>query len=235
MRRCSPPLDWTGWDAAIPASRSQPTSCFRRRRRARSGSRHGATAGRPLLVRAIDDPATHAMCIAAERGLLAALGADCHSPVAAMARLAERYADDRRRDPHRGRQHARIGHRRKVRAPRTSVQSWRVICSIAHRPRSDAFSPDMHAAVLRPEPGNGVTAARLEAAGLTPIRCPLFAVMPVLTQPAPARRLRRRVADQRQRGSAAGPPLQGSGRCTGRRDRHRHGRGGAVGERFRSY
>lgn len=40
-----------------------------------------------LLVRAIDDPTTHA-CVAAERALLAALGADCHSPVAAMARLA---------------------------------------------------------------------------------------------------------------------------------------------------
>lgn len=37
----------------------------------------------------------------------------------------------------------------------------------------------MQAAVLRPESGNGVTAARLEAAGLTPIRCPLFAVTPI--------------------------------------------------------
>lgn len=39
------------------------------------------------LVHAIDDPATHA-CIRAERALLAALGADCHSPVAALASLA---------------------------------------------------------------------------------------------------------------------------------------------------
>ena len=39
------------------------------------------------LVHAIDDPATHA-CVAAERALLAALGADCHSPVAALAGLA---------------------------------------------------------------------------------------------------------------------------------------------------
>ena len=39
------------------------------------------------LVAAIDDPATHA-CVAAERALLAALGADCHSPVAALASLA---------------------------------------------------------------------------------------------------------------------------------------------------
>lgn len=37
----------------------------------------------------------------------------------------------------------------------------------------------MHVAVLRPEPGNGATAARLEQVGLTPIRCPLFAVTPV--------------------------------------------------------
>lgn len=36
---------------------------------------------------AIDDPATSA-CVMAERGLLAALAADCHSPVAAMAALA---------------------------------------------------------------------------------------------------------------------------------------------------
>jgi hydroxymethylbilane synthase len=39
------------------------------------------------LVAAIDDPATHA-CVRAERALLAALGADCHSPVAALASLA---------------------------------------------------------------------------------------------------------------------------------------------------
>lgn len=36
---------------------------------------------------AIDDPATHA-CVAAERALLAALRADCHSPVAALASLS---------------------------------------------------------------------------------------------------------------------------------------------------
>jgi len=36
------------------------------------------------LVRAIDDAATH-RCVAAERALLAALKADCHSPVAALA------------------------------------------------------------------------------------------------------------------------------------------------------
>ena len=39
------------------------------------------------LLHAIDDPATHA-CVSAERSLLAALGADCHSPVAALAGLA---------------------------------------------------------------------------------------------------------------------------------------------------
>lgn len=38
------------------------------------------------LVSAIDDPHTHA-CILAERALLAALRADCHSPVAALATL----------------------------------------------------------------------------------------------------------------------------------------------------
>ncbi|MDP1027131.1 hydroxymethylbilane synthase [Sphingomonas sp. KR1UV-12] len=38
-------------------------------------------------VGAIDDAATHA-CVAAERALLAALKADCHSPVAALAALA---------------------------------------------------------------------------------------------------------------------------------------------------
>ena len=40
------------------------------------------------LVRlaAIDDLATH-VCVLAERALLAALGADCHSPVAALARI----------------------------------------------------------------------------------------------------------------------------------------------------
>jgi hydroxymethylbilane synthase len=37
-------------------------------------------------IRAIDDAETHA-CILAERALLAALVADCHSPVAALARL----------------------------------------------------------------------------------------------------------------------------------------------------
>jgi hydroxymethylbilane synthase len=43
--------------------------------------------GRALaLVAAIDDPHTHA-CILAERALLAALKADCHSPVAALATL----------------------------------------------------------------------------------------------------------------------------------------------------
>jgi len=39
------------------------------------------------LLAAIDDPATHA-CVAAERALLAALRADCHSPVAALASLS---------------------------------------------------------------------------------------------------------------------------------------------------
>jgi hydroxymethylbilane synthase len=38
-------------------------------------------------VAAIGDPATFA-CVMAERGLLAHLGADCHSPVAALASLA---------------------------------------------------------------------------------------------------------------------------------------------------
>ena len=38
------------------------------------------------LLAAIDDHATHA-CVAVERGLLAALKADCHSPVAALARI----------------------------------------------------------------------------------------------------------------------------------------------------
>ncbi|KQU53108.1 porphobilinogen deaminase [Sphingomonas sp. Leaf339] len=38
-------------------------------------------------VAAIDDPATHA-CVIAERALLAALRADCHSPVAALASLS---------------------------------------------------------------------------------------------------------------------------------------------------
>jgi hydroxymethylbilane synthase len=38
-------------------------------------------------VGAIDDPATH-VCVRAERALLAALKADCHSPVAALASLA---------------------------------------------------------------------------------------------------------------------------------------------------
>ncbi len=36
------------------------------------------------MLAAIDDPGTHA-CVAAERALLAALKADCHSPVAALA------------------------------------------------------------------------------------------------------------------------------------------------------
>jgi hydroxymethylbilane synthase len=39
------------------------------------------------LLAAIDDPATH-VCVAAERALLAALKADCHSPVAALASLS---------------------------------------------------------------------------------------------------------------------------------------------------
>ncbi|WP_298688269.1 hydroxymethylbilane synthase [uncultured Sphingomonas sp.] len=38
------------------------------------------------LLAAIDDRATH-ICVLAERALLAALGADCHSPMAALARL----------------------------------------------------------------------------------------------------------------------------------------------------
>ncbi len=38
------------------------------------------------LLAAIDDLATH-RCVRAERALLAALGADCHSPVAALARI----------------------------------------------------------------------------------------------------------------------------------------------------
>jgi hydroxymethylbilane synthase len=39
------------------------------------------------LLAAIDDPATH-LCVTAERALLAALRADCHSPVAALASLS---------------------------------------------------------------------------------------------------------------------------------------------------
>ena len=38
------------------------------------------------LLGAIDDPPTHA-CVSAERALLAALGADCRSPVAALATI----------------------------------------------------------------------------------------------------------------------------------------------------
>lgn len=37
----------------------------------------------------------------------------------------------------------------------------------------------MRVAVLRPEPGNRATAARLARAGLTPLRCPLFTITPV--------------------------------------------------------
>ena len=44
-------------------------------------------AGAATIVGAIDDPATSA-CVLAERAFLAALGADCHSPVAALAALA---------------------------------------------------------------------------------------------------------------------------------------------------
>ncbi|WP_295564106.1 hydroxymethylbilane synthase [uncultured Sphingomonas sp.] len=40
-----------------------------------------------VAVAAIDDPATSA-CVLTERALLAALGADCHSPVAALAALS---------------------------------------------------------------------------------------------------------------------------------------------------
>ncbi len=40
-----------------------------------------------VTVAAIDDPATSA-CVLTERALLAALGADCHSPVAALAALS---------------------------------------------------------------------------------------------------------------------------------------------------
>lgn len=47
----------------------------------RAGDEHARA-----MLAAIDDPRTHA-CIAAERGLLAALKADCHSPVAALATL----------------------------------------------------------------------------------------------------------------------------------------------------
>jgi hydroxymethylbilane synthase len=39
-----------------------------------------------VLLAAIDDLATH-VCVLAERSLLAALGADCHSPMAALARI----------------------------------------------------------------------------------------------------------------------------------------------------
>jgi len=53
------------------------------------------------LLAAIDHPLTHA-CVAAERALLASLRADCHSPVAALARIegailsieAELFAED---------------------------------------------------------------------------------------------------------------------------------------------
>jgi hydroxymethylbilane synthase len=40
---------------------------------------------RAMLAK-IDDPITHA-CVLAERALLAALKADCHSPVAALATI----------------------------------------------------------------------------------------------------------------------------------------------------
>jgi hydroxymethylbilane synthase len=40
-----------------------------------------------MLVASIDHAETHA-CVMAERSLLAALAADCHSPVAALASLA---------------------------------------------------------------------------------------------------------------------------------------------------
>ncbi len=43
--------------------------------------------GAAMTVAVIDDPATSA-CVLAERALLAALGADCHSPVAALAGLS---------------------------------------------------------------------------------------------------------------------------------------------------
>jgi hydroxymethylbilane synthase len=46
-----------------------------------------ADAGAARIVAAIDDAATSA-CVLAERALLAGLGADCHSPVAALAALS---------------------------------------------------------------------------------------------------------------------------------------------------
>ena len=56
-----------------------------------AGRDRGRDAARPAemraLVAAIDDRPTH-RCVAAERGLLAALGGDCRSPVAAHARMS---------------------------------------------------------------------------------------------------------------------------------------------------
>jgi hydroxymethylbilane synthase len=43
-----------------------------------------------ILVRAIDDEHTHA-CVVAERRLLEGLGGNCHSPIAALARLEDGY------------------------------------------------------------------------------------------------------------------------------------------------
>ena len=76
-------LDRPGVGAAIPTDVMLPAPA----QGAVGVEVRGHDAGARALVTAIDHAGTH-RCVAAERALLAGLGADCHSPVAALAILA---------------------------------------------------------------------------------------------------------------------------------------------------
>lgn len=129
-----------------------------------------------MLIGSIDHAETHA-CVMAERSLLAALQADCHSPVAALASLsgemltlrAELLAEDGS---------ARVSGWVEGRWARNWAQGWRSTCSTVRRPRCAACSPGakpaMAIVVIRPEPGHAATIAALEDAGLAARSLPFF-------------------------------------------------------------
>ncbi len=129
-----------------------------------------------MLLAAIDDLATH-ICVLAERSLLAALGADCHSPVAALARIdgsridisAELLSEDG-------------AHKCADRLSLLSNRPDEAGCARRSAARTGAAGARaaVHRAmkrtllVLRPEPGASATAAAADAAlGFAALAAPL--------------------------------------------------------------
>ena len=193
MRPCSPP------PASIGSARGEVGACdpdrrrcCRRRRRARSASRRAPTMPDAGAARRDRRSSRPTLCVLAERALLAALGADCHSPVAALARLEGTSSTCA---PNSSARMARTARRSRRRSPPTGPPMQArspIACSRRRRRSSRRSSPgdEPPLLVLRPEPGAVGDAGGGARGGVDAIarrRCSSFAPSPgarPLTLPA---------------------------------------------------